>query len=170
MREAKGSDERGEQDDAICIGAVLRNPGSGCAIDGKPGDCDTAPQPARKGDGFAGGIEHGLRRKRPELVSHQVGLSMSGRQRKDDIMAALEKDLPELVELLGGIGQPVEEDEDVFGGLIVEEGPRAAGAGEGLRRAGEQFFERDFGCVVIGGRRACGNREADAHRQAGGEQ
>ena len=170
LREAKGSDERSEQDDAVRIGAVLRNPGSGCAIDGKPGDCDTAPQPARKGDGFVGGIEHGLRRKRPELVSHQVGLSMSGHQRKDNIMAALEKDLPELVELLGGIGQPVEEDEDVFGGLIVEEGPRAAGAGEGLRRAGEQFFERDFGCVVIGGREACGNREADAHRQVGGEQ
>jgi hypothetical protein len=117
------------------------------------------PQPVRKGDGFVGGVEHGLGRKRPELVSHQVGLSMSGRQWEDNIMAALEKDSPELVELLGGIGQPLEEDEDVFGGLIVEEGPRAAGLGEGLWRAGEQFFERDFRCVVIGGRRACGNGE-----------
>ena len=39
-------------------------------------------------------------------------------------MAELEKDSPELVELLGGIGQPLDEDEDVFGGLMVEEGPR----------------------------------------------
>ena len=98
----------------------------------------------RKGDGFVGGIEHGLRRKRLELVSHQVGLSMSGRQWKDNIMAALEKDSPELVELLGGIGQPLEEDEDVFGGLIVEEGPRAAGQGEVCGAPANNFLSAIF--------------------------